>query len=128
MGRKKIEIDWSIVDKKLSHFCEGTEIAEYLGISPMTLYRATERVHKVNFDVYKAQKRAKGEMNLREMQLQSAAAGNIAMQIWLGKQYLNQTDKADHTSKGESIKPDINISVVNKKIAEDLKKLFDADN
>lgn len=36
--------------------------------------------------------------------------------------------QTDITSGGESIKPDINISVVNKKIAEDLKKLFDADN
>ena len=36
--------------------------------------------------------------------------------------------QTDITSDGESIKPDINISVVNKKIAKDLKKLFDADN
>jgi len=34
----------------------------------------------------------------------------------------------DITSGGESIKPEINISVVNEKIAEDLKKLFDANN
>ena len=36
--------------------------------------------------------------------------------------------QTDITSDGESIKPDINISVVNEKIARDLKKLFDADN
>ena len=36
--------------------------------------------------------------------------------------------QTDITSGGESIKPDINISVVNEKIARDLKKLFDADN
>jgi len=36
--------------------------------------------------------------------------------------------QTDITSDGESIKPDINISVVNEKIAKDLKKLFDADN
>ena len=34
----------------------------------------------------------------------------------------------DITSGGESIKQDINISVINKKVAEDLKKLFDADD
>lgn len=34
----------------------------------------------------------------------------------------------DITSGGESIKPDINISVVNERIARDLKKLFDADD
>jgi len=36
--------------------------------------------------------------------------------------------QTDITSDGESIKPDINISVVNKKIAEDLKKLLDAND
>ena len=36
--------------------------------------------------------------------------------------------QTDITSGGESIKPDINISVVNEKIAKDIKKLFDADN
>jgi len=36
--------------------------------------------------------------------------------------------QTDITSDGESIKPDVNISVVNEKIAEDLKKLFNADN
>lgn len=34
----------------------------------------------------------------------------------------------DVTSGGEPIKPDINISVVNEKIAEDLKKLFDEND
>lgn len=36
--------------------------------------------------------------------------------------------QTDITSGGESVKPDISISVVNEKIARDLKKLFDADN
>jgi len=36
--------------------------------------------------------------------------------------------QTDITSDGESIKPDINISVVNEKIAKDLKKLLDADD
>jgi len=34
----------------------------------------------------------------------------------------------DITSGGESIKPDINISVINEKIARDLKKLFDEND
>ena len=36
--------------------------------------------------------------------------------------------QTDITSDGESIKPDINISVVNEMIAKDLKKLFNADD
>ena len=36
--------------------------------------------------------------------------------------------KQDITSDDEPLKPGINISVINEKIAEDLKKLFDADD
>ena len=36
--------------------------------------------------------------------------------------------QTDITSDGESIRPDINISVVNKEIADDLKKLLDAND
>jgi len=106
MGRKKIDIDWNIVDEKLSHFCEGTEIAEHLGISFDTLNRRVKQEYNLDFADYKAQKRAKGEMILRELQLKSAKEGNVTMQIWLGKQYLNQIDKAETKHSGKiSINP-----------------------
>ena len=42
---------------------------------------------------------AKGHENyntkLREAQTKSAMSGNVTMQIWLGKQYLDQTDKTN---------------------------------
>ena len=42
---------------------------------------------------------AKGHENyntkLREAQTKSALGGNVTMQIWLGKQYLKQTDKQE---------------------------------
>lgn len=95
MARNKIPIDWKVVDEKLSHFCEGTEIAAYLGITEDTLYNRVKEVFNLDFSVYKAQKRAKGEQILRELQLKSAMNGNVVMQIWLGKQYLSQSDKQD---------------------------------
>ena len=103
MGRKKIEIDWEVVDDKLSKFCEGTEIAALLGITEDTLYNRVKEVFNLDFSVYKAQKRAKGEQILRELQLKSAMNGNVVMQIWLGKQYLGQSDKAEtkHEFKNE---------------------------
>ncbi len=118
MGRKKIEIDWDKVDEKLSHFCEGTEIAEHLGISYATLERRVREKFNVDFVEYKRQKRAKGEMILRELQLKSAKEGNTAMLIWLGKQYLKQTDKTDQQIKHEITHSDISddelISRINK--------------
>jgi len=95
MGRKKIDIDWEIVDEKLGKFYEGTEVAAYLGINYATLERRVKEVHKVDFADYKRQKRAKGEAILRELQLKTAMEGNVTMQIWLGKQYLNQSDKSE---------------------------------
>lgn len=124
MSRNKIPIDWKVVDEKLSHFCEGTEIAAYLGITEDTLYNRVKEVFSLDFSVYKAQKRAKGETILRELQLKSAMNGNIVMQIWLGKQYLSQSDKQDHTTGGDKIQP-INITVVKPEQVEKYKSLKD---
>lgn len=46
-----------------------------------------------------------GKASLRRMQFMSAQKGNVTMQIWLGKQYLNQTDKQEQTIQaGESLR------------------------
>jgi len=41
-----------------------------------------------------------GKMSLRRMQWKTARAGNVRMQIWLGKQRLGQADKMDHRHAG----------------------------
>lgn len=105
MGRKKVDIDWSIVNKKLSDFCDGSEVAACLGINYATLERRIKLKFNVDFAEYKRQKRATGQASLRELQMGQAKDGNVSMLIWLGKQYLGQTDKADHTSGGEKIQP-----------------------
>ena len=65
-GRPKAEIDWAVVDNYLKAQCDGTEIAEFFGIAPITLYRACEREYNVTFDVYKQQK-TPGFLNLRKI-------------------------------------------------------------
>jgi len=95
MGTNRITIDWEFVDKKLANFWEGTEIASALGINKETLYDRVKKKFKIDFSDYKAQKRAKGESVLREIQLKTAMDGNVTMQIWLGKQYLGQADKSE---------------------------------
>ena len=120
MARKKISIDWEYVDKKLANFWEGTEVAAGLGIEFKTLERRIKEKYNVHFGDYKAQKRAKGESVIRELQLKTALEGNVTMQIWLGKQYLGQKDKTDHTSKGDSINP-VEIVLNNPAAAKALK-------
>ena len=56
--------------------------------------------------------------------MEQAKKGNTSMLIWLGKQYLGQTDKADHTSGGERIQP-IEFTVASKETIDVTKKLID---
>lgn len=104
-GRKRIKIDWNKVDKMLAAGCNGVEICGALGISYDTLTRACNREKKAEFADYSAQKRASGDNLLRMAQFKNAMAGNVSMQIWLGKNRLNQTDKpqSDHDSSEDLI-------------------------
>ena len=73
------------VRKLAERFWTKSEIAAFFNCSEKTIYnRFTEIITKG---------RENGKANLRDVQLKSALAGNVTMLIWLGKQYLNQTDK-----------------------------------
>jgi hypothetical protein len=88
-GRPKIVIDWDLV-QKLSHIqCTQAEIATAVGVSVDTLHRHPEfaEAHKRGAEG--------GRKSIRRMQFESATKGSIAMQIWLGKQYLGQRDNLD---------------------------------
>lgn len=85
MARPLIEIDPVIVEKMASIGCKNTEIADFFGCTDDTLYnRYSEEL---------AKGRANLRMSLRQLQIKSANNGNVAMLIWLGKQYLDQQDK-----------------------------------
>ena len=85
-GRPKKHIDLAMVEKLAHIQCTYPEIAATLGVSVDTLTR--------NADFAATYKRGAegGRKSLRRMQFESANRGNIAMQIWLGKQYLGQSD------------------------------------
>ena len=88
-GRPKIVIDWELV-QKLAHIqCTQAEIASAVGVSVDTLHRHPEfaEAHKRGAEG--------GRKSIRRMQFESATKGSIAMQIWLGKQYLGQRDNLD---------------------------------
>jgi hypothetical protein len=87
-GRPAKLIDWAVVEALAAVFCTQEEIAEQVGVTVRTLQRKAEfrRRYKKGLEKAKA--------NLRRMQFKSAASGNVTMQIWLGKQYLNQSDRS----------------------------------
>lgn len=125
MARPKTKIDWNKVDKLLQAQCVGTGIAEILGVHPDTLYRACQEDNKIGFAEYSANKKGEGLELLRAKQFQTAMAGDKTMQIWLGKQYLNQKDKTDTTSGDEPLKSDIHVIVDSSETAKLLKELRD---
>ena len=94
-GRKLIPIEWEQVEQMCFIQCTGEEMAGVLGIDYQTLERAIKREYKCNFKDYYKQKSAGGKMSLRRRQYNSALDGNATMLIWLGKQWLGQSDTVD---------------------------------
>jgi len=89
-GRPKFKIDYDQVEKLANIMCTQVEIASILGCSVDTLQRDDEfsGIYKTGLD--------NGRMSLRRAQYKSAMSGNATMQIWLGKQYLNQRDQREY--------------------------------
>jgi transposase-like protein len=94
-GRPEAVIDWKRVDSMLQAHCTGTGIASLLGIHPETLYRACQDKYKIGFTEYSVQKKTEGKELLRQKQFSVAMNGEKSMLIWLGKQYLEQSDKLE---------------------------------
>jgi hypothetical protein len=85
-GRPKKQIDLELVERLAHIQCTHAEIASALSVSVDTLTR-----NKQFAEVYKRGAEG-GRKSLRRMQFESANRGNVVMQIWLGKQYLGQSD------------------------------------
>jgi hypothetical protein len=85
-GRPKKFVDLEMVEKLAHIQCTYAEIASTLGVSVDTLQRNKD------FAVVYKRGAEGGRKTLRRMQFESANKGNVVMQIWLGKQYLGQSD------------------------------------
>jgi hypothetical protein len=86
-GRPKKFVDLELVERLASIQCTHSEIASTLGVSVDTLQRNKD------FAVVYKRGAEGGRKSLRRMQFESANKGNVVMQIWLGKQYLGQSDQ-----------------------------------
>tara|TARA_R110000782_G_scaffold5154_1_gene17971 strand:- start:464 stop:814 length:351 start_codon:yes stop_codon:yes gene_type:complete len=93
--RQLIEIDWQKVDNMCAIHCTGEEQASILGVDYDTLNSACKRVKKCSFSEYFKQKGANGKMSLRRRQYTAAMEGNTTMLVWLGKNWLGQSDQSD---------------------------------
>lgn len=74
--------------------CTEEEIAAVCDVSVDTLERWCKRTYKRNFAEVFQEKRAGGKASLRRNQWKLSET-NPTMAIWLGKQYLDQTDRRE---------------------------------
>lgn len=95
-GRPEIEIDKAQFEKLCGLQCTREEIACFFQCSDDTVERWCKREYGCNFAVIFAQKRNLGKISLRRSQFKMAES-NVTMAIWLGKQYLGQSDKQEVT-------------------------------
>jgi hypothetical protein len=92
MARPLTDIDWQQVDKMCEIHCTGEEQASILGVDYDTLNAACKRDKGIGFSDYFKQKSSGGKMSLRRRQYTSAMDGNTTMLVWLGKNWLGQSD------------------------------------
>ncbi|WP_371025427.1 hypothetical protein LZ906_017340 (plasmid) [Paraclostridium ghonii] len=72
--------------------CTQEEICNILDVTDKTLTRWCRETYNLSFSEVYQQKRDLGKMSLRRQQFKLAEKGNSTMQIWLGKQVLNQSE------------------------------------
>lgn len=84
--------------------CDDEQTAAYFNLEVGEMLAKIEedpelkRIHKLA--------RKGGQAQIKMNQMNEAAAGNGQMAIWLGKQYVGQADKQDHTVKHEPVQMD----------------------
>lgn len=95
-GRKRIEFTedmWSQAEKMAYIQCTGEEIASILGVHYDTLEARLKENGYQNFSEWFKKHSAGGKMALRRRQF-SMSERSVPMAIWLGKQYLGQSDQS----------------------------------
>lgn len=94
-GRPKTEIDKDVFEGLCEIQCTKNEMCSVFKCDEKTLTRWCKDTYGMGFsDVYKKESET-GKTSLRRMQWNLAKSGNATMQLWLGKQYLDQRDKQE---------------------------------
>ena len=131
MARPAKEIDQKCFQKLCKLQCTLEEIAGFFECSIDTIERWCERTFNESFaEIYKKYS-AGGRTSLRRYQF-NLAKTNASMAIWLGKQYLGQTDKLELGQADEDKSLKIEMVAPSETDIERLKKirenLFKSEN
>lgn len=91
------KIDKEQFEKLCKIMCTEAEICDYFGVSNDTVNRWCRQEYEDTFENILRAKASLGKISIRRYQMQQAEK-NPVMSIWLGKQYLGQTDKVEQTN------------------------------
>lgn len=107
IGRPKKELDWKLLDSILQFGARLIDCSEMCNMSDDSIQKRIKEEHGCTFSEYRNRKMSKMRMKLLQKQFDVAMSGNVALLIWLGKQHLDQKDKAETTLDVSTIKIDI---------------------
>ena len=123
MARKRIDIDFTQMDKLLAMQATLKEVAFYFNCSEDTVERATKREKGMTFEQYRDIKKQGGLISLRRNIWQmSAKVPSVA--IFLSKNYLGLTDKVENEVNVQSTTK-IDFSDIS---SDDLRRLAGEDD
>jgi len=121
VGRDKKVISPEEVQHLASLGCTNREIAGWLEINEDTL--------RYNFKSFLEKGRSELNHKLRRAQITTALAGNATLLIWLGKQYLQQSDQGAVTDQNQILPwTDSDIEEVKTQAEEDLESIEDCED
>ena len=102
-GRPKKEIDKRQFETMCAILCTEVEICNILDVSEDTINRWCKTEYNLTFAETYKKLSANGKASLRRMQFKLAEK-SAAMAIFLGKNYLGQTDKDESETTTEPVK------------------------
>lgn len=103
-------IDKDKFESLCGFMCTEVEIADFFDVDEDTLNTWCKNTYNETFSETFKKKCSPGKISLRRWQFKQAEK-NPTMAIWLGKQWLGQTDKIDTTATIEE-QPKLEISIV----------------
>lgn len=112
-GRPRKEFDWDKLNAILQYGAKLVDAADIMDVHPCTVSEKIKTKFKMSFPEYRDKKMSKVRVGLAQKQVEVAMSGNVTMLIWLGKQWLEQTDKQELSGDDKGIS--INYNVIKKK-------------
>lgn len=101
---EKKNIDFKQLKELCGIMCTGEECAGFFNIDYDTLNARIKEKYGYGFSEYFKRKCTAGKISLRRTQFRLATEGDKTLNVWLGKQWLGQTDNIVHETAPQAIK------------------------